>query len=204
MFFKFVTCSCNFPIAFLSFLGLEALKSDGARASAPEDFQLTWRNIRKSKGKTVNKARALQSHNQHHRLCLKEGWGLRQKLPVYSLYIPCIFPVYWFLYWSLYIPCIFPIAPSLPGAPRGPGRPLGPPEGPAGPGGTGGPPGVWNWDSLLFLLLSDVLRPQEGAIGNALSVLPAHEFHAKGFSSAKWKRNANARNYSMVFRVVPR
>ena len=84
---------------------------------------------------------ALQSHNQHHRLCLKEGWGLRQKLTVYSLYIPCIFPVYWFLYWSLYIPCIFPIAPSLPGAPRGPGRPLGPPEGPAGPGGTEGPPG---------------------------------------------------------------
>ena len=66
----------------------------------------------------------MQSHNQHHRLCLKEGWGLRQKLPLYSLYIPCIFP----------------IAPSLPGAPRGPGRPLGPPEGPAGPGGTEGPP----------------------------------------------------------------
>ena len=122
MFFKFVTCSCNFPIAFLSFLGLEALKSDGARASAPEDFQLTWRNIRKSKGKTVNKARALQSHNQHHRLCLKEGWGLRQKLPVYSLYIPCIFPVYWFLYWSLYIP----YCPFLAWCPTWPWKTFGP------------------------------------------------------------------------------
>ena len=51
--------------------------------------------------------------------------------------------------------------------------------------------------------LADLLWPQEGAIGNALSGLPAHEFYAKGFSSAKWRRNTNARNYSMVFRVVP-
>ena len=44
--FEFVMCSFNFPIAFLRFLGLEALKSEGARASAPEEFQSTWRNIK--------------------------------------------------------------------------------------------------------------------------------------------------------------